>query len=64
MSDRGLQARIPYAVFFLSGLASLAAEVVWFKYLTLTFGATTAATATLVAVFMGGLALGSALAAR
>lgn len=64
MSDRGLQARIPYVVFFLSGLASLADEVVWFKYLTLTFGASTAATATLVAVFMGGLALGSALAAR
>lgn len=34
-------------------------EVVWFKYLNLTLGSTTAATATLLAVFMGGLALGS-----
>lgn len=51
-------------VFFLSGAASLADEVVWLKYLTLTFGATTAATATLLAVFMGGLALGSAICGR
>ena len=63
MPPRGLRYWTPYVVFFLSGLASLANEVVWFKYLTLTFGATTAAAATLVAVFMGGLALGSALAA-
>jgi spermidine synthase len=63
MPSRGLRAWTPYLVFFLSGLASLADEVVWFKYLTLTFGATTSAAATLVAVFMGGLALGSALAA-
>jgi spermidine synthase len=47
------------AVFFLSGLASLMDEVVWFRYLNLTLGSTTAATATLLAVFMGGLALGS-----
>jgi spermidine synthase len=50
--------------FFLSGAASLADEVVWLKYLTLVFGATTAATATLLAVFMGGLALGSAICGR
>src|SRR4029453_17796171 len=48
-----------YAVFFLSGLASLMDEVVWFKYLHLTLGSTTSAAATLLAVFMGGLALGS-----
>ena len=64
MPSRGLRSSTPYIVFFLSGLASLADEIVWFKYLTLTFGATTAAAATLVAVFMGGLALGSALAGR
>ncbi|HEY7114408.1 MAG TPA: fused MFS/spermidine synthase [Thermoanaerobaculia bacterium] len=64
MPARGLRFSTPYIVFFLSGLASLADEIVWFKYLTLTFGATTAAAATLVAVFMGGLALGSALAGR
>ncbi|HEV8608794.1 MAG TPA: fused MFS/spermidine synthase [Thermoanaerobaculia bacterium] len=51
-------------VFFLSGLASLMDEVVWFKYLNLTLGSTTAATATLLAVFMGGLALGSWLFGR
>ena len=51
-------------VFFLSGASSLADEVVWLKYLILTFGATTAATATLVAVFMGGLALGSGICGR
>ncbi|HTO76666.1 MAG TPA: fused MFS/spermidine synthase [Thermoanaerobaculia bacterium] len=64
MPERGLRFWVPYVVFFLSGLASLADEIVWFKYLTLTFGATTAAAATLVAVFMGGLALGSALAGK
>ena len=51
-------------VFFLSGAASLADEAIWLKYLNLTFGATTAATATLLAVFMGGLALGSAICGR
>lgn len=51
-------------VFFLSGAASLADEVIWLKYLNLTFGATTAATATLLGVFMGGLALGSAICGR
>jgi spermidine synthase len=56
--------KIIFALFFLSGAASLANEVVWFKYLTLTFGATTSATATLLAVFMGGLALGSWLFSR
>ncbi|HET7452782.1 MAG TPA: spermidine synthase, partial [Thermoanaerobaculia bacterium] len=49
-----------YFLFFASGFASLADEVVWFKLLNLTFGVTTLATATLLAVFMGGLGLGSA----
>ena len=61
-SDRGLW--IAAVVFFLSGAASLADELVWFKYLNFTFGATTAATATLLAVFMGGLALGSGLCGK
>jgi spermidine synthase len=60
--ERGL--RIAVLVFFLSGTASLADELIWFKYLSFTFGATTAAAATLVAVFMGGLALGSWLCGR
>ena len=41
-----------YLLFFASGFASLADEVVWFKLLDLTFGVTTLATATLLAVFM------------
>jgi spermidine synthase len=62
--ERSLSPRILYLAFFLSGAASLADELVWFKYLNLTFGATNAATATLLAVFLGGLALGSAAGAR
>ena len=53
-----------YFLFFASGLASLADEVVWFKLLDLTFGVTTLATATLLAVFMAGLGLGSAWTAK
>lgn len=64
MPRRSFPAWALFLVFFLSGAASLADEVIWFKYLTLTFGATTAATATLLAVFMGGLALGSGLCGR
>lgn len=58
MSAREPSNRILYALFFLSGLASLADEIVWFKDLNLTFGSTTSATATLLAVFMGGLGIG------
>ncbi len=58
MSAREPSHRLLYALFFLSGAASLADEVVWFKSLNLTFGSTTSATATLLAVFMGGLGLG------
>lgn len=64
MHRRGRGLGLAILVFFLSGAASLADEVVWLKYLNLTFGATTAATATLVAVFMGGLALGSGICGR
>ncbi|HYB52631.1 MAG TPA: fused MFS/spermidine synthase, partial [Thermoanaerobaculia bacterium] len=64
MTGRRFSPRIAYLVFFLSGAASLADEVVWFKWLHLTFGSTTAAAATLLAVFMAGLALGSGVCAR
>ncbi len=53
-----------YFLFFASGLASLADEIVWFKLLNLTFGVTALATATLLAAFMAGLGLGSAWVAR
>jgi spermidine synthase len=64
MTGRRFSPRIAYLVFFLSGAASLADEVVWFKWLHLIFGSTTAAAATLLAVFMAGLALGSGFCAR
>ncbi|HEY6929288.1 MAG TPA: fused MFS/spermidine synthase [Thermoanaerobaculia bacterium] len=64
MTGRRFAPRLVYLVFFLSGAASLANEVVWFKWLNLIFGSTTAAAATLLAVFMGGLAAGSAFCSR
>jgi spermidine synthase len=51
-------------LFFASGLSSLIYQVVWTRMLVLVFGATSFATATVLAVFMGGLALGSFIAAR
>jgi predicted membrane-bound spermidine synthase len=53
-----------FAVFFLSGLASLVFETLWFRQAGLVFGNTVWATSITTASFMGGLALGSALAAR
>jgi spermidine synthase len=52
------------AIFFLSGAAGLVYEVVWSRQLSLTFGVTTYAVATVLATFMGGLALGSWLLGR
>ncbi|MDQ3174598.1 MAG: fused MFS/spermidine synthase [Acidobacteriota bacterium] len=50
--------------FVLSGATGLIYEVLWARLLGLVFGATTLAVSTVVAAFMGGLALGSALAGR
>jgi len=47
------------AVFLLSGGAGLVHEVVWARLLGHVFGATSLAIATVLAAFMGGLALGS-----
>ena len=44
---------------FLSGLAGLVYEVVWLREVGLQFGNTLAATGTVLAVFMAGMALGS-----
>jgi len=60
MSER----RTPMVVFlcfFLSGLAGLAYEVIWIRKLSLIFGTTSFALSTVLASFMGGLALGSYL---
>jgi len=46
-------------LFFLSGASGLIYEVVWQRMLNLVFGNTTFATTTVIASFMGGLALGS-----
>ena len=50
--------------FLLSGATGLIYEILWARMLGLVFGATTLAVSTVLAAFMGGLALGSALAGR
>jgi len=52
------------ALLTLSGFAGLAYELVWTKKLSLIFGVTSGAITTVLAAFMGGLALGSALLGR
>ena len=52
------------ACFFLSGATGLIYEVLWARMLGLVFGATTLAVSTVLAAFMGGLALGSAIAGQ
>ena len=51
-------------LFFLSGAASLAYEVVWVKLLTLQFGSAAWSITTVVASFMAGLGAGGAWAGR
>jgi spermidine synthase len=51
-------------VFLLSGASGLIYEVVWSRALVLVFGSTTHAVSTVLAAFMGGLALGSILVGR
>src|SRR4030095_8116104 len=48
-------------LFFCSGATALIYEVVWSKYLSLMFGSTIYAQTVVLAVFMGGLALGNRL---
>jgi len=55
---------ILHALFFLSGAAALVYQVTWARSLSLVFGGTHLAVATVLAVFMGGLALGSAALGR
>jgi len=45
--------------FFLSGMCGLIYQVLWTRVLNLLFGHTTFAIGTVIAAFMGGLALGS-----
>ena len=50
--------------FIFSGATGLIYEVLWARMLGLVFGATTLAVSTVLAAFMGGLALGSALTGK
>ncbi|MGH2583935.1 MAG: fused MFS/spermidine synthase, partial [Dehalococcoidia bacterium] len=52
------------AIFFLSGVSGLIYQVVWVRMLSLTFGVTSYAVATVLSGFMAGLALGAFLAGR
>jgi spermidine synthase len=52
------------AAFFLSGFAGLLYEVVFEKALALTFGSTARAATTVLATYMGGIALGAFLGGR
>jgi spermidine synthase len=51
-------------LFFCSGATALVYEVIWSKYLALLFGSTIQAQTVVLAVFMGGLALGNRLFSR
>ena len=52
------------ACFFLSGFAALLYQTAWLRQFSLVFGTSELAVATVLAAYMGGLALGSAVAAR
>src|SRR5882757_6683801 len=51
-------------LFFCSGATALVYEVIWSKYLALMFGSTVQAQTVVLAVFMGGLALGNRVFGR
>lgn len=53
-----------YLLFLLSGAAALIYQIVWFRSLGLVFGGSHFAVTTVLAVFMGGLALGGWLLGR
>ena len=50
-----------YLVFFVSGASALVYQVLWLRWLSLVFGNTTASVSIVLASFMCGLALGSAV---
>ena len=51
-------------VFLLSGISGLIYQVLWQRQLALVFGVSAYATATVLAAFMGGLALGGYVSGR
>src|SRR5687767_11215081 len=56
--------RVFALLYFLSGATGLLYQVVWSRALTLEMGHTAAAVSTVLAAFMGGLALGALLGGR
>ena len=54
----------PAVLLFFSGACALTYQTVWFRQFRLIFGASTFATAAVLAIFMGGLGLGSAFLGR
>lgn len=61
---RGIRARALYLIFFASGFAGLIYESIWTHYLKLFLGHAAHAQTLVLAIFMGGMAIGAALAAR
>jgi spermidine synthase len=59
-----LSRRFLLTAFAVSGACGLIYELVWMRRLSLVFGSTTLAVSTVLASFMGGLALGSLLLGR
>jgi spermidine synthase len=64
MKQAGRNQTVVLILFFLSGASGLIYEVIWQGMLNLAFGNTAFATATVVASFMGGMALGSFILGR
>ncbi len=64
LSNESRILKIIYFIFFLSGGTSLIYQVIWTKELTLIMGNTIYSSTTVLAAFMGGLALGSILLGR
>ena len=62
--NRESRASVVALLFVLSGSLGLIYQIVWFKYLSLFLGNTTYAQTIVLATFMGGLAIGSALWGR
>jgi spermidine synthase len=56
--------KLIYCIFSLSGFCALIYEILWTKYLSLTFGNTMVAVSVVAATFMAGLAIGSFLLGR
>src|SRR5687767_4188792 len=55
---------VVFGLFYVSGIAGLIYQVLWLRRLSLVFGVTVYAASTVLAAFMAGLAIGSALSSR